>query len=480
MLVFSGIVILLSGCKKLDEKPKGFVAPQNFFKTISQCETVFAGCMGRIWEYWEESGYSYGWRFFIYDDQIDGGDLNIPYNHASGLWKSHYANILNLNTLLRSIKAGSVQGSSQAEIDAVIAEAKFHRAWNYFMLVRMFGDLPLYTDEEDDPAINPKARNKTEEVYGLIEADFQEAANLLPHSWDAEHRGRPTSGAAKGLLAKAYLTMATAPLNKTEYYQKAANMAKAAMTDPGGYELVYDINDVFKLGNKYSKEMMWSFNSNSNYLVSEVQIWAPYLVPNADFSDGWGDISADRRMDTLWPEQPRKEAYLLTSVNGSTYDTWGTGNPTCRKWLMPNIPLSDYENYTNSINLPIIRFADVLLIFAEAENMANGGPTQEACDAINMVVDRANGYTTNAGHPHFTTAMSKQQFDDGVIMERNWELCFEYDRWFDICRKRILDKVSPEYILQNFSNDDYLFPIPEVDLRLNPLLTQNPGYPTPQ
>ncbi len=63
-------------------------------------------------------------------------------------------------------------------------------------------------------------------------------------------------------------------------------------------------------------------------------------------------------------------------------------------------------------------------------------------------------------------------------MERNWELCFEFDRWFDIVRKRILPDVSPKYI-QNFSEDDYLFPIPENDLRLNKLLVQNPGYPTP-
>lgn len=75
--------------------------------------------------------------------------------------------------------------------------------------------------------------------------------------------------------------------------------------------------------------------------------------------------------------------------------------------------------------------------------------------------------------------MAKDDFDKAVIMERNWELCFEYDRWFDLCRKRILPENSPLYI-QNFSMDDYLYPIPEDDLRLNTLITQNPGYPTPQ
>ena len=120
----------------------------------------------------------------------------------------------------------------------------------------------------------------------------------------------------------------------------------------------------------------------------------------------------------------------------------------------------------------------MLLIYAEAANMANGGPTQQAVDAVNQVIDRANGYVENPLHPKMTTSMSQTEFDEAVIQERSWELVFENcDRWFDICRKRILDEVTtrPDY-LANFSEDDYLFPIPEVDLELNELLEQNPGY----
>ena len=88
----------------------------------------------------------------------------------------------------------------------------------------------------------------------------------------------------------------------------------------------------------------------------------------------------------------------------------------------------------------------------------------------------------NAAHPLLTTAMTKAAFDAAVIQERNWELVFENcDRWFDICRKRILDDPNVtvrESDRANFSEDDYLFPIPETDLRLNKLLEQNPGYPT--
>ncbi|HEX5554406.1 MAG TPA: RagB/SusD family nutrient uptake outer membrane protein, partial [Chitinophagaceae bacterium] len=85
-------------------------------------------------------------------------------------------------------------------------------------------------------------------------------------------------------------------------------------------------------------------------------------------------------------------------------------------------------------------------------------------------------YTANAQDPLATLGMPKDAFDTKVIQERNYELCFEYDRWFDLIRKHILKQMSDPTIQQNFSEDDYLFPIPTDDIRLNPLLTQNPGY----
>jgi hypothetical protein len=128
------------------------------------------------------------------------------------------------------------------------------------------------------------------------------------------------------------------------------------------------------------------------------------------------------------------------------------------------------------MNMPIIRFADVLLIYAEAANKVNHGPTQAAVDAINMVIDRANGHTPIAEHPLLTTGMSEADFDEAVIEERNQELCFEYDRWFDLVRKEILEEKTIPAFRVNFSTDDYLFPIPDADIELNKALEQNPGY----
>ena len=109
--------------------------------------------------------------------------------------------------------------------------------------------------------------------------------------------------------------------------------------------------------------------------------------------------------------------------------------------------------------------------------MVNGGPTQQAVDEVNMIVDRANGYTANPNHTTVTTAMTQSDFDRRVIYERNLELCFEYDRWFDIVRKRLLPDVAEPQYRPNFDPNDYLFPIPEKEMRLNENMEQNPGYP---
>ena len=174
---------------------------------------------------------------------------------------------------------------------------------------------------------------------------------------------------------------------------------------------------------------------------------------------------------------------MLTDWNGVHYTDFPEQVPFCKKFFF-YISADDFNGYSSIMNWPILRYADVLLIYAEAANMANGGPTTEACNRMNEVIDRANGNSTGLpGHPRADVSWTEKQFDDAVIQERSWELFFEnYDRWFDICRKRILD--DPKVTVRaedrlNFSIDDYLFPIPETDLRMNKLLVQNDGYPSP-
>jgi hypothetical protein len=354
-----------------------------------------------------------------------------------------------------------------------MAQARFLRAWNYFMLVRYYGDIPLVT-ETTDVIKEEIVRKPISEVYDFIVNDLLFATQKLPVAWPEEGRARPTADAAKTLLAKVYITMATEPMKDASNYAKARDMAKQVI-DAGNYSLVPIVEDVFKLDKEFGPEFMWCFHNSQEEYVIEPQIWLP-----GEMAGGWGDIKTEKRWGEAYPEEPRKHAYLLLDDpwfgSGTTYLDWYGSCPYVKKYLY-DTPENMIKNVSYEC-FPIIRYADALLLFAEAENMVSG-PTQAACDAVNQIVNRATGGVPNAADPLFTTSMTQQQFDDAVIQQRNYELCFEYDRWFDIQRKRILDKVSDPNFLPNYSTNDYLMAIPQSDLRLNKKLTQNPGYTNP-
>jgi len=464
-VAFLALALFSASCKKLTEEPISFVQPDDFYTTPSQIEATFAAAMNRVWDYW--GGYGYGMGNFVHDDQYAGGDLVITNNHGSDLWNRHYAAILNLNAAIRAMNNGNLAGSaSAAQVDELMGQAKFIRAWNYFMLVRMFGDIPLITEETEDAITADITRAPVADVYALIVADFTEATTKLPRTWQ-DFPGRPTSGAAKALLAKTYLTMATYPINDPSNYAKAADYAKQVI-DEEDYSLVPDINNVFSTATKYGPEMMWSLNSNYADINTDPQIYRPGRM------DGWGDFRVQIEWEQEYPDIPRKQAYVLTEINGEHYTQWANEpSPFIKKFMYDNE--EDYNNYSSVMNMPIIRYADVLLIYAEAANMANNGPTADAVNAVNEVIRRANGGVDLPQHPLLTTGMTKEAFDAAVIEERNQELCFEFDRWFDLIRKRILKEKSIPTIQQNFTEDDYLFPIPDNDVELGNL-PQNNGY----
>ncbi|MBL0745292.1 RagB/SusD family nutrient uptake outer membrane protein [Chryseolinea lacunae] len=459
-------------CQDLEEKPQGFVSTDNFYATIEQGEAALTASMNALWEAWAP-GYSYGYGNFIYDDQLLDGDMVIPSDFGGSLWDQHYKALNNVNGVLRAIKRGNFEGIAQDEIDGLEAQARFLRAYNYFALVRLFGDLPLITEDTPDPVISPiRQRTPIADVYELIVSDFQYAVETLPQSWPGAP-GKPAKAAAKGLLAKVYLTMATSPLNKTENYAKARDMA-ADLMDDGTNSLIENVGDVFKPENKYGPEVMWGFNSTSDDPATDAHIWTPEIM------DGWGDASIDPTWSDEWLKtpEPRQDAYLILEFDGTPYTEFDEQRPFVRKFTVPYISQDEYENGQTTANLPIIRYADVLLIYAEAANMANGSPTPEAYEAINQVRRRAHNLPINTPDASVDlSGLSKDQFDDAVIQERNVELSFEYDRWFDIIRKRLLVKINtlphPDY-LPNITDDDYLYPIPTYDARI--LGSQNPGY----
>lgn len=472
MLALTGVL----ACQDLDENPEGFVNPQNYYSTITQGESALAASMNALWNYWG-AGYSYGYPHFIHDDQLMDGDLNIGNGFANDLWNQHYLALNNINGVLKAIRDDRLEADA-ASIDQLAAQARFLRAYNYFALVRLYGDLALITEDTPDPVNEPVSeRTPVAEVYNLIESDLLYAIEKLPASW-AGTPGKPTRGAAQAMLAKVYVTMATAPLNAAANYAKARDMAKAVM-ESGTYSLIPSVNEVFAASNKFGPENIFSFISTNDDIATDPQIWTPAIM------EGWGDASLDILWAENWfdkrPDEPRQEAYLILEWDGTPFQEFDEQRPFVRKYVQPYITQDQYDNFSSTAIFPIIRYADVLLIYAEAANMAAGGPTPEAYEALNNVRRRA--YNLPVDQPSaladLPAGASQAAFDAAVIEERDFELVFEFDRWFDIVRKRLLDDLTEKYHpenIGNFSDDDYLYPIPDFDAKI--LGGQNPGYTT--
>ena len=467
------LCITVTSCQKLDEAPEGISTPENFYSTAGQCEAAYAGSMNALFSTW--NGYQNGVAYP--DGQFEDASLDFSVGSFNEVWTWHYKAISNINAVLSAVKDGSLAGNPDDVIANVVGQGRFLRAFNYFTLVRLYGKIPYLTEDSPDPVTTPltsDSRLEIAAVYDLIEADLVYAAENLA-DYDAAVPGKPNKWVAKGFLAKVYLTRATAPLNQTDNYAKARDMAEDIITN-GPYELLPRFEDVFKTSNNRNMEIMFAFTTSSDAPYMPGNVWAPSEM------DGWSSGPVKILWaTTIYPEQPRKHSYILLDFTSDIYDpsariiNWSEssdGVPYIGKLNMPNLTYDQQVSGGDAgIEMKLLRFADILLIYAEAANMAGSGPTQLAVDRLNSIIDRANEGTGT--EPRATLAMTQAQFDQKVIDERSFELCFENDRYFDVLRKRLLQEVNLPDNADGYDENDYLLPIPALDALS---IGQNPGY----
>lgn len=467
------LIIVGISCQNLEEIPSGISTPQNFYTTIGQCEAAYTGSLNALFVTW--GGYQNIPTFP--DGQYEGASLDFGSTSYNELWTWHYKSISNINEVLKAVKSGSLEGNAQEAIDNIVAQGRFLRAFNYFTLVRLYGKIPYLTEDTPNTVstpLTPESRLEVAQVYDLIQDDLLFAAEKLG-DYDAATPGKPNKWIAKGYLSKVYLTRATAPLNQADYYAKARDMANDVITN-GPYQLLPNFLDVFKTAKNRNMEIMFAFYTSSETPYMPGNVWAPSEM------DGWSSGPVKIYWATnIYPEQPRKHSYLLLDFTSDIYDpsapviNWAQsadGVPYIGKYNMPNLTFDQQVSGGDAgIEMKLLRFADILLIYAEAANMAAGAPTQLAVDRLNMIIDRANGATGK--ELRATLTMTKAQFDQKVLDERSFELCFENDRYFDVLRKRILEAVNLPDNAQGFDENDYLLPIPALDAKT---IGQNPGY----
>ncbi|SDD37861.1 RagB/SusD domain-containing protein [Mucilaginibacter pineti] len=378
--------------------------------------------------------------------------------------------ILQCNIVLQKVPAIDMDAALK---NRVLGEAKFLRALYYFNLVRLFGDVPLITKPQvvgDDLKLkrSPKA-----DVYTLIIQDLTDAMGLLPaaSTYSGADIGRASKGSAVGLLAKVYLTLGN--------YQQTVDLCKQVTAL--GYSLNTNYADNFSATKKNTGESLFEvqYSGATTYGFFDdfnQSAWASTFTGprNSDFvggAYGW-DQPTQEFVNSYESGDLRKDITILypgcPAFDGKAYlASYSTTGFNLRKFLVPKSISPDYN--TNPEDFPVLRYADVLLMQAEAMNELSQGGAETP---LNLVRNRA-------GLGNVATGLSKDAFRTAVLHERRMELAFEGQRWFDLIRINngqygldFLHTIGKSNATAKF----LLLPIPQQEIDSNPNLVQNPGY----
>lgn len=385
----------------------------------------------------------------------------------ANFWKAAYKVINRTNTIL-----GRIDG---IEINTELAnryklECKLIRALMYFNLVRVYGDVPLVLKEISISESYDILREPKENVYNQIIADLKEAQDL-PVSYSTAEDGRATQGAAKALLANVYMTL--------HKYAEAETIL-AEIINSGRYSLLE--NTPGSLNIDGYKNVFSPVNHNSKEGIFEIQFLKGGYGEGSNYANNFAPENSGTNVVAVGgtggnniPEMDIYNAYEEGdlrrdfSMSLGYYDNrknneWVESRYVCKFMDVP------YQNNDASNNYPVIRYADVILMYAEALNQ--NGKTAEACKYLNMTRRRGFGYQTTETSPVDLQTTDKAQFALMVEQERRVELAFENHRWFDLIRTgRAVEVMRSKGFSLNETN--LICPIPQKQIDVNPKLTQN-------
>ena len=490
---------MLIGCDSyLEEEPKAITSPDTFFNTIEEFELAIVG----LYDTWAQN-YLHGniglYRFTENGADIVGPNRNFgqvepimsyslsessinAISQGAGAplsWQGLYSIILNSNTILSKLELNDV--ISQANKDVIEAETLFHRAYAYYYLTNLWGDVPYYRKNLPISEIQVLPRTDKKTIRDEILVDLQKAQVSLPSSINSDNFGKVSKWVAATVMVKIYLIQ-----NK---WQQARDKSLEIIND-SPHKLLDEYASVFRLNNEYNEEIIWSID-----FAKDVH------------GNNWVDHFTPRIRDE--PKESSKKAELSAALAARNEGFTGYGLQIPLPDFVKKFPLDDLRRASNitteylgyelnfpympkrwnldQINSPrgnhadnklIFRLADVYLMAAEAENELNG-PTS-AYQYINKVRERA----FEPDQP--LSGLSKDDFRLAMYDERKWELAAEGERRMDLIRWGILLDVvkKTEYRVYdpapNIKPHHILLPIPTEEFILNPALLDsdptNNGY----
>ncbi len=467
ILVLSALVSCESN---LEEVPLSFFEESNSFRSAADANSAINGVYDRVKS-------TYGMTMInlsnlnsdemkVTEDNAVGNEIhNNLFNSGSGLFNTFYVNSYISIDRANRVIANVPQINMDTKLrDQIVGEAKFLRALAYFNLVRAFGDVPLVTAISNDVVNVSIPRTSIEEVYKQIVNDLKEAEQVLPVRYTAAGQiGRATSGAAKSILAKVYLT--------TKDWQNAVTKAKEVI-DSEVYTLLPDYRDVFLPEKKNGPEHIFSIQYScllpeyGSSMAINFSIFFSYPINRGggnymatpEFADSYDEGDYRKRVSIIYKKE-LQDGTVVESRTGPHFDKYW--DPT---------PCGGAQARNNFI---VIRYADVLLMYAEALNELNG-PAPDAYQAINQVRKRARNGIGNA-QPQDLSGLTKEQFRAAILRERGWELCAEGHRRWDLLRTgTYLEKMKS--IGVNAEARHLLYPLPISQMDVNTALVQNIGY----
>src|SRR5690606_27919146 len=417
------------------------------------------------------------------------------------LWQTCYKGIGDANMLIANINKPIMDEQRRSTI---LGEALFLRAYYYFLLVSNYGKVPMPLEPVTSPAGNDMPASSIREVYDQIIQDMEIAETLVLPIQDIGFGGRISKSAVRGILARVNLYMAGYPLQDESRFAETVRWARMLINDPV-HRLNPDYTDIFL---RYARdeydigESIWEvefWGNRADAYVSSGRLGSRNGIEmrNNDFLDSigfaYGQVSALARLYRRYESGDTRRDWAIAPFRFSSsgkHTNWKTNElyeRNCGKWRREyEVVKPKNKNYTPQ-NFPILRYADVLLMHAEAVNELEGPAL--ALPALNEVRGRANASLYEGAN----TITDKDLFREVIREERSRELCFEGLRKMDLIRWGIFldtmywlgieiagevpaSKIYASYAPQNVSERHLLLPVPSYELTLNRSLVQNPNW----
>lgn len=475
------IAFVFSSCENmLDEVPKNFVSRANYYTNEIDAEGALNGAYAATGP--DFYGITYYLMVELHGDYLNGRGSQAPISimdqvlnqqnigRVASNWLTLYGAINRANAVLDNVPL--IEDINESTRTRILGEAHFLRAMAYFELVRGWGPVPIKTKESTDLSELEAPRMPESDVYDLIISDLLTAEADLPETVGAE-TGRASKWAAKMLLSHVYLT--------TGDFANAASRANDVIAS-GKYSMVTvtEPDDFYKIfaAETSSEDIMSIHHSETSTSTIPTYLHRGSAFPYNNSSTGYYAWLPDMNsfIGNSWDTKDLRKQYNFYTKYQNSNGDWVS--------LPSTVPIlmKKFINNADGLSIysvPIYRYTEAFLFYAEAACRAEGSPSALALERLNMVKRRAYGYPISSVSPvDYPAGMSKDVFIETVLKERGYEFMVERRRWFDLKRT---GKVKQAFaaVGKNILDERMLWPIPEDELNNNPAINQadqNPGY----